>query len=86
VNSSKVICDNLDLGRPGRVRLVFDRALTKKTPGMFHTRVIQDGMHPSLHIEYKNFDLKQYFKEGRGCRTEGTFRKASSGTLIYEKQ
>jgi hypothetical protein len=29
---------------------------------------------PSLHINYKNFDLKQYFKEGRGCRTEGTFR------------
>jgi hypothetical protein len=27
-----------------------------------------------LHINYKNFDLKQYFKEGRGCRTEGTFR------------
>jgi hypothetical protein len=36
--------------------------------------VIQDGVHPSLHINYKNFDLKQYFKEGRGCRTEGTFR------------
>jgi hypothetical protein len=35
---------------------------------MFRTRVIQDGVHPSLHIEYKNFDLKQYFKEGRGCR------------------
>jgi len=33
--------------------------------------VIQDGVHPSLHINYKNFDLKQYFKEGRGCRTEG---------------
>jgi hypothetical protein len=32
------------------------------------------GVHPSLHINYKNFDLKQYFKEGRGCRTEGTFR------------
>jgi len=31
-------------------------------------------VHPSLHIEYKNFGLKQYFKEGRGCRTEGTFR------------
>ncbi len=24
----------------------------------------------------KNFDLKQYFKEGRACRTEGTFRNA----------
>ncbi len=35
---------------------------------------MQDGVHPSLHINHKNFDLKQYFKEGRGCRTEGTFR------------
>lgn len=70
----EIIRDNLDLGRPDRVQLVFDRVVTKKTPGMFRTRVIQDGVHPSLHIEYKNFDLKQYFKEGRGCRTEGTFR------------
>ena len=70
----EIIRDNLDLGRPDRIQLVFERAVTKKTPGEFRTRVIQDGVHPSLHIEYKNFDLKQYFKEGRGCRTEGTFR------------
>ena len=70
----EIIRDNLDLGRPDRVQLVFDRVVTKKTPGGFRTRVIQDGVHPSLHIQYKNFDLKQYFKEGRGCRTEGTFR------------
>jgi len=70
----EIIRDNLDLGRPDRVQLVFDRVVTKKTPGLFRTRVIQNGVHPSLHIEYKGFDLKQYFKEGRGCRTEGTFR------------
>ena len=70
----EIIRDNLDLGRPDRVQLIFDRVVTKKTPGEFRTRVIQDGVHPSLHINYKNFDLKQYFKEGRGCRTEGTFR------------
>jgi len=70
----EIIRDNLDLGRPDRVQLIFDRVVTKKTPGAFGTRVIQNGVHPSLHIEYKNFDLKQYFKEGRGCRTEGTFR------------
>ena len=70
----EIIRDNLDLGRPDRVQLIFDRVVTKKTPGEFKTRVIQDGVHPSLHINYKNFDLKQYFKEGRGCRTEGTFR------------
>lgn len=70
----EIIRDNLDLGRPDRIQLVFDRVVTKKTPGMFRTRVIQEGVHPSLHVEYKNFDLKQYFKEGRACRTEGTFR------------
>ena len=70
----EIIRDNLDLGRPDRVQLIFDRVVTKKTPGEFRTRVIQDGVHPSLHIDYKDFDLKQYFKEGRACRTEGTFR------------
>lgn len=70
----ELIRDNLDLGRPDRVQLVFDRVVSKRTPGEFRTRVIQDGVHPSLHIQYKNFELKQYFKEGRGCRTEGTFR------------
>jgi len=70
----EIIRDNLDLGRPDRVQLIFDRVVTKKTPGEFRTRVIQEGVHPSLHIQYKNFDLKQYFKQGRGCRTEGTIR------------
>ena len=66
--------DNLDLGRPDRLQLIFDRKVTKATPGPFRTRVMQEGVHPSLHIQYKHFDLKPYFKEGRGLRTEGTFR------------
>lgn len=70
----EVIRDNLDLGRPDRVQLIFQRQVRKNTPGRFRTRVIQDGVKPSLHIEYKQFELKQYFKEGRGLRTEGTFR------------
>ena len=69
----EVIRDNLDLGRPDRVQLLFDRKITKKTPGRFRTRVIQRGVYPSLHIEYKKFQLKQYFKEGRALRTESTF-------------
>jgi len=32
---------------PKRVQLIFDRVATKKTPGQFRTRVIQDGVHPS---------------------------------------
>ena len=70
----EVIRDNLDLGRPDRVQLVFEKRITKSTPGSFRTRVIQEGVSPSLHIEYRSCDLKQYFKEGRGLRTETTFR------------
>ena len=70
----EVMRDNLDLGRPDRVQLIFERRILPRTPGRFRTRVIQDGVLPSLHIEYKSFDLKQYFKEGRALRTEGTFR------------
>lgn len=70
----EVIRDNLDLGRPDRVQLIFERRVTKQTPGPFRTRVIQEGVRPSLHIQYKHFDLKQYFKENRALRTEGTFQ------------
>jgi len=34
----EIIHDNLELGRPDRVQLVFDRVVTKKTPGVFRTR------------------------------------------------
>jgi hypothetical protein len=71
----EVIRDNLDLGRPDRVQLIFDRVMTKKTPGEFKTRVIQDGVHPSLHISYKNFDLKHISKKGADAG-----RKAHSAT------
>jgi hypothetical protein len=51
--------------------------VTKKTSGEFRTRVTQEGVPPSLHLNYKNFDLKPYSQEGRGCRTEGTFRNSN---------
>jgi hypothetical protein len=70
----EVIRDNLDLGRPDRVQLIFEKRIPAAAPGSFRTRVIQQGVSPSLHIEYRSFDLKQYFKEGRALRTEGTFR------------
>lgn len=68
----EVIRENLDLGRPDRVQLLFERKVTRATPGKFATRVVTHGVSPSLHIGYKSFDLKQYFKEGRGLRSEGT--------------
>jgi len=67
-----VIRENLDLGRPKQMQLIFDRGVTKATPGPFRTRVITDGVIPSLHIDYKGTRIKQYHKEGQALRTETT--------------
>jgi hypothetical protein len=68
----ETIRENLDLGRPDRVQMVFGRKITKATPGLFRTRVINKDVSPSLHIEYKNSRIKQYFKEQRALRGEVT--------------
>jgi hypothetical protein len=71
-----IIRDNLDAGRPDQVSLIFDRRLIhgrrRSTPGRFRTRVITEGVTPSLHIDYKRTAIKQYHKEGRALRTETT--------------
>src|SRR3954469_9317405 len=68
----EVIRENLDIGRPSQVQLIFDRRVSRTTPGRFRTRVITEGVIPSLHIDYKNTRIKQYHKEGRALRTETT--------------
>jgi hypothetical protein len=68
----EVIRENLDLGRPSQVQLIFDRQVNRRTPGRFRTRVITDGVVPSLHVDYKKSRIKQYHKEGRALRTETT--------------
>ena len=72
----EVIRENLDIGRPDQVQLIFDRRIKRKgptaTPGRFRTRVITEGVYPSLHVDYKSTRIKQYHKEGRALRTETT--------------
>jgi hypothetical protein len=68
----QIIREHLDLGRPSQVQLIFNRRVNKRTPGRFRTRVITEGVVPSLHIDYKSSRIKQYHKEGRALRTETT--------------
>jgi len=68
----EVIRENLDIGRPKQIQLIFERWVTRGTPGPFRTRVITDGVIPSLHVDYKGTRSKQYHKEGRALRTETT--------------
>ena len=68
----EVLRENIDLGRPDNLQLIFARRVTKRTPGPFRTRVVREGVIPSLYVDYKSNRLKQYFKEGRALRTELT--------------
>jgi hypothetical protein len=68
----EIIRENLDLGRPSKASLIFDRRIVKRTPGTFHTRVITQGVIPTLQVRYKSSKIKQYFKVGRALRTETT--------------
>jgi len=77
----EVIRENLDVGRPDQVQLIFDRRVTRRTPGRFRTRVLTDGVVPSLHVDYKHSRIKQYHKEGRALRTETTINNTRDFAL-----
>ena len=68
----EVIRETLDIGRPDQMQLIFDRRVTRRTPGRFRTRVLTEGVVPSLHVQYKKSKVKQYHKEGQALRTETT--------------
>ncbi len=72
-----LIRDNLDLGRPDRVSLIFDRRVTKRTPSDFTTQVLQHGVLPCIRIRYKHSTLKIYFKEGQAMRVEMMLNNAA---------
>ena len=68
----EIIRENLDIGRPSQVQLIFRRRVNARTPGRFRTRVITEGVIPSLHVDYKSSRIKQYFKLNCALRTETT--------------
>lgn len=77
----EVIRENIDLGRPEQVQLIFSRKLKRSTvaDGRCRTRIITEGVIPSLHIYYKNTRSKQYLKAAKrrtGLRTETTINNA----------
>jgi len=68
----EVIRENLDLGRPEELQLIFKRRIPRNLRARFRTRVVMHDVTPSLNIYYKNARIKQYHKENRALRTETT--------------
>jgi hypothetical protein len=72
----QLIRDNLDLGRPDKASLIFDRRVRlrgkRPTPSRWRTRVLTPEVTPSIHVDYKHSKIKQYHKLQRAIRTETT--------------
>lgn len=71
-----VITDQLDLGRPEKLQLIFGHPILRHRAAAFRTRVFGAGANPSLHVEHRATSVKQYWKLGRALRTETTINDA----------
>jgi len=65
-----LVADNLDLGQPDEVKLIFGRRIRKDTPGSFATRIVTRGVEVAVNAFYRHSRIKQYLKEGRALRVE----------------
>lgn len=65
-----VVADNLDIGRPDEIKLVFDRRIRSDTKGEFATKVVTRGTEVTINAFYKHSRIKEYLKEGRALRIE----------------
>lgn len=82
----QVIRDSLNVGRPDQVSLAFDRRIHRgrrqHTPGRFRTRVLTEGVTPSLHIDDEHTTIKQHHKEGRALSTQTTINNPGIRTRL----
>ncbi len=70
-----LIADNVGIGRPQEVAVVFARQIRKTTKGVFRTRIFAPGTEAKLEFRYKHSRVKQYLKEGRALRIETVINK-----------
>ena len=70
-----LVTDNLDIGRPDQVELIFTgrpvrRGRKPAIPEVFRTRVVTRGVDVTVNAFYKHSRIKQYLKDGRALRVE----------------
>ena len=69
-----LVTDNLDLGRPDTLELIFGRQIRsgplRSTQTEFKTKVVTRGVDVTINAFYKHSRIKQYLKDGRALRIE----------------
>ena len=68
-----LVADNLDIGRPEQIELIFarpDAADGHRAGGEFKTKIVTRGTEVTVNAFYKHSRIKQYLKDGRALRIE----------------
>ncbi|MCB0932634.1 MAG: hypothetical protein KDB71_12135 [Mycobacterium sp.] len=67
-----LVTDNLDIGRPEVIELIFRRGQRRGRPaaGEFKTKVVTYGTAVNVNVFYRHSRIKQYLKDGRTLRIE----------------
>ena len=55
-----LVADNLDIGRPDEIKLIFDRQIRTTTKGEFATKVVTRGTEVTVNAFYKHSRIKEY--------------------------
>lgn len=70
-----LVADNVGIGRPESVSMIFGRQVRKTTTEPFVGRIFCPGTEVHMDFSYKHSRVKQYLKEGRALRTETVINK-----------
>jgi hypothetical protein len=70
-----LVADNLDIGRPDQIELIFAGRRVRPgrppvTPEVFKTKVVTRGVEVTVNAFYQHSRIKQYLKDGRALRVE----------------
>ena len=73
-----LVADNVGIGRPDEVHVVFGRGRRGPvTSKQFRTRIFGPGTEVKMDFAYKHSRVKQYLKEGKAFRIETVINKPS---------
>ena len=66
-----LVADNLDIGRPEQLEVIFNRRTRGPIPqGAFKAKVVTRGVDVTVNAFYKHSRIKQYLKDGRALPIE----------------
>jgi len=70
-----LVQDNVDIGRPEKVAMVFSRHLRRSAKQPYRERLFSPGTEVHMDFSFKHSRVKQYLKEGRALRIETEVNK-----------